>query len=79
MDGWMTEVTDTMFEGKQKGNIQLCILIYVKMEMTFYFRSYFVVLNEKDILFQILQYYCVWSDQPQYMDLWVIEKKFVAL
>ena len=34
----------------------------------------FVVLNEKDILFWILQYYCMWPDWPQYMDLWVIEK-----
>ena len=58
----------------KRGNIQLCILIYVKMEMTFYFSSYFVVLNEKDILFWILQYYCMWPDRPQYMDLWVIEK-----
>ena len=63
----------------KRGNIQLCILIYVKMEMTFYFSSYFVVLNEKDILFQILQYYCMWPDWPQYMDVWVIDKKFVAL
>ena len=37
----MTEVMDTMFESNQKGNIQLCILIYVKMEMTFYLSSYF--------------------------------------
>ena len=32
-----------------------------------------VVLNEK--LFGILQYHCRWPDWPQYMDLWVIEKK----
>ena len=63
----------------KRGNIQLCILIYVKMEITFYFSLYFVVLNEKDILFWILQYYCIWPDRPQYMELWVIETFFVAL
>ena len=58
----------------ERWNIQLCILIYIKMEITFYFSLYFVVFNEKDILFWILQYYCMWPDQPQNMDLWVIEK-----
>ena len=29
----------------------------------------FVVLNEKDILFWILQYYCMGPDRPQYTDL----------
>ena len=34
-------------------------------------RIFVVVLNEKDILFWILQYYCMWPDLPQYMDCWV--------
>ena len=70
---------DTMFEGKKKEEIQLCISIYVKMEMTFYFSLHFVCLNEKDLLFWLLQYYCMRPDRPQYMDLWVTEKFFVAL
>ena len=37
----------------KRGNIQLCILINVKMEL--------------------LQYYCMWPDRPQHVDLWVIE------
>ena len=35
---------------------------------------FFVVLNENDILFWIFQYYCMWPDRPQYMDLWVTQK-----
>ena len=37
-------------------------------------RIFLVVLNENDILFWIFQYYCMWPDRPQYMDLWVTEK-----
>ena len=53
----------------KRGSIQPCILIHVKMEKTFYFSLYVVVLNEKDILFWILQYYSMWPDRPQYMDI----------
>ena len=37
-------------------------------------RIFVVVFNEKDILFWILEYYCMWPDRPQHMVLWVIEK-----
>ena len=80
----MCDWSDGHKVGRQtkRGNIQLCILIYVQMEMTFYLVHIslvslvhnFIVLNEKDIFFWILQYHCMWPDWPQYMDLWVIDK-----
>ena len=64
---------DKMFEGKteaKRGNIQLCILIYVKMERTFYFNLYFVVLNEKTFCFE---YYSIIACGLTDLNTWTFE------
>ena len=68
----MTEVMDTMFEGKQKEEIFDYVFLFMsKWKWHFILVCIFVVLNEKDILFWMLQYYCMWPDRPQHMDLFV--------
>ena len=70
---------DTMFEGKQKEEIFNYVFWFMlKWKLHFILDRILLFRMKRTFCFE---YYssCMWPDRPQYMDLWVIEKIFVAL